>query len=385
MAIIPRLSSPEGGVAFGLYLVEPPIVTQTIAILMSLISASLGAVCFFVFGIYIDCYIFVISSSVLQFGGFDLNNNFYACQSATILCLVGYISTKLIYLFLVDRAHTIRARVVKRFKSKLYLFNSFGMVGMYCVFFVMLFVFRINVIEDGLCIIGVKGAMLIAPISFEIIINIYLTTLFLIPLVNGLTFVFLRNLAALMALDGEPAWLCVLCCKTDTLFSMLVIHWITVKDNLSPGSNKQSVSTVASLGIADRPPAARNGNVPRSGRWNLRRNGRSDPRFAGLGLTTTRERTTLDRSIHENTDLERFALDTNTHEMSAPDAFTLEKPDHDISTHSQFLPKSLSATPIPAFLYSVILSVIEPSDLVLIFTGVTIQRKYTAQIDSTAV
>ncbi|KAL0765209.1 hypothetical protein CaCOL14_012468 [Colletotrichum acutatum] len=33
-----------------------------------------------------------------------------------------------------------------------------------------------------------------------------------------------------MALNGEVAWLCLLCCNTDIFFSALVINWIT-----SPG------------------------------------------------------------------------------------------------------------------------------------------------------
>jgi len=39
------------------------------------------------------------------------------------------------------------------------------------------------------------------------------------------------NLSVLMALGGEPGWVCLMCCNSDILFSAVVIQWITYKDN----------------------------------------------------------------------------------------------------------------------------------------------------------
>lgn len=39
------------------------------------------------------------------------------------------------------------------------------------------------------------------------------------------------NLTVLMVLKGEAAWICLMCCNADVLFSVLVLHWVTSKDN----------------------------------------------------------------------------------------------------------------------------------------------------------
>ncbi|RDA94866.1 hypothetical protein CP533_4272 [Ophiocordyceps camponoti-saundersi (nom. inval.)] len=75
-----------------------------------------------------------------------------------------------------------------RFRSRLYLFNSFGMLGLYVVVVVVNFVFRIAEIRDGICIIGMKSAAMIPLISFDAVVNVYLTGLFLVPLTRLYTF-----------------------------------------------------------------------------------------------------------------------------------------------------------------------------------------------------
>jgi hypothetical protein len=45
-----------------------------------------------------------------------------------------------IYLFLVEKAYIIRGSTKPRLKSKLYLFNSFGMVGVYVVVAIVNFI-----------------------------------------------------------------------------------------------------------------------------------------------------------------------------------------------------------------------------------------------------
>lgn len=45
-----------------------------------------------------------------------------------------------------------------------------------------------------------------------------------------------------MVLDGEPGWICLMCCNIDVLFSVLVLQWVTSKDNASTLSFSQSAS-----------------------------------------------------------------------------------------------------------------------------------------------
>lgn len=57
-----------------------------------------------VLAVYIDSYLFVFVTAVLQFA-LGVNKNVQICDGAILLCLVCYLSTKvLIYLFLVEKA-----------------------------------------------------------------------------------------------------------------------------------------------------------------------------------------------------------------------------------------------------------------------------------------
>ncbi|KAK4135580.1 hypothetical protein BT67DRAFT_376951, partial [Trichocladium antarcticum] len=196
-----------------------------------------------VFAIYIDSSLFVLATAVLQFG-FGVSYSAAACETAILLCLICYVTTKLIYMFMVEKAYIIRSSNKKtRLKSKLYLFNSFGMIGAYCIVVIPNFVFRIAKVEDGECIIGMQRPAMIPLIVFDLIVNIYLTSIFLKPLSNlysyknvehapgsrrlrsmaARTFIgavctlisSIINLSVLVGLNGEPGWVCLMCCNSD--------------------------------------------------------------------------------------------------------------------------------------------------------------------------
>jgi hypothetical protein len=38
------------------------------------------------------------------------------------------------------------------------------------------------------------------------------------------------NLTILMVLKGEPGWICLMCCNADILFCVVVLHWVTSKE-----------------------------------------------------------------------------------------------------------------------------------------------------------
>ncbi|KAJ0158711.1 hypothetical protein CTA2_11047 [Colletotrichum tanaceti] len=224
-----------------------------------------------VLAVYVDSYLFVFVTAILQFA-LGVNTNIQICDGAILLCLVCYITTKvLIYLFLVEKAHIIRRATKSRFRSKLYIFNSFGMLGVYAVIAIFNFIFRITRIDGGQCYIGMQKVSMIPLISFDAVVNIYLTILFLIPLKSLYTFkhfpktpanirlrtIALRtfigslctltssivNLTVLMVLNGEPGWVCLMCCNSDVLFSAIVVQWVTNKDN---------VATQGSSGVGSR-------------------------------------------------------------------------------------------------------------------------------------
>ncbi|KAH7197122.1 uncharacterized protein B0J16DRAFT_327501 [Fusarium flagelliforme] len=218
--------------------------------------------------IYIDSYGFVFTSAILQ-QVFGVNSSFNICHGAILLCLICYVTTKiLIYVFLVEKAHVIRSSTTRRRNSKLYLFNMITLLVGYGVVVVMNFMFRIARIVNGECFIGMQKISMIPLIAFDAVVNVYLTILFLIPLKNLYSFknlpktgansrlrsVAVRtfvgacctltssivNLTVLMVLNGEPGWVCLMCCNSDVLFSAIVVQWVTSRD--SAGSSSQPVS-----------------------------------------------------------------------------------------------------------------------------------------------
>ncbi|KAK9776991.1 hypothetical protein AB5N19_07583 [Seiridium cardinale] len=210
-----------------------------------------------VLGLYADSFIFLLGSAVLQFS-FNMSDSFAACEAGTVLCLSAYITTK---------------------KASI----SNGLTN------------RINDLQGENCIIGVKQEVLVAAVTYDVIVNVYLTMLFLGPLsvsysfswrpgsvlltsgssrqlslnnkLRGLalkTFIgacltlasSIANLVALTAFDGEPAWLCFLTCKSDILFSAVVIHFVTTAEDTSstPNAPVQPGSPIISSNSNNQPP-----------------------------------------------------------------------------------------------------------------------------------
>ncbi|KAF5020841.1 hypothetical protein F66182_7124 [Fusarium sp. NRRL 66182] len=224
--------------------------------------------------IYIDSFFFVIATAILQ-QVFGVNTSFNVCHGAILLCLICYVTTKiLIYVFLVEKAHVIRSSTTRRRNSSLYLFNMITLLGGYSVVVILNFIYRIARIVNGECFIGMKSISMIPLIAFDAVVNVYLTILFLIPLKNLYSFKNLPkthansrlrnvafrtfvgacctltssivNLTVLMVLDGEPGWVCLMCCNSDVLFSAIVVQWVTSRD--SAGSSSQPASAVAMEG-----------------------------------------------------------------------------------------------------------------------------------------
>ncbi|KAH9219211.1 hypothetical protein DL95DRAFT_384641 [Leptodontidium sp. 2 PMI_412] len=263
---------------------EIPRVGMVISTILSMLTISVLAVCFtrriqatkdwskvpltrwLILAIYFDSIVFIFVTSILQHG-FGLNLNMTICSSAILLCLVCYMSTKLIYYFLVEKVYIIRSVSTPRLKSKLYIFNCFGMLLPYVICVILNFVYRTAYFrEDGTCIIGMEMKAMMPLIIFDAVVNFYLTMLFVLPLRSlysyrntpnsALRTIALRsfvgslatltssvvNLTVLMVLKGEEAWICLMCCNADILFSVVVLHWVTSKDSSGSGSTLSNAS-----------------------------------------------------------------------------------------------------------------------------------------------
>ncbi|KAI0882491.1 uncharacterized protein GGS22DRAFT_169587 [Annulohypoxylon maeteangense] len=243
----------------------------------------LPSVAWLVFTLYVDSWTFVFATGIINYGiGIDMNEG--VCSAAILSYLFCYMSTKvLIYIFLIEKEFIIRGGPKRRLESKLYLFNSFGVLTVHGIISILNFVYRSARLEDGRCIIGIGRQGLIPLITLDIVVIVYLTILFLNPLrgVNGFqnisnapssprlrnvamrTFIgalctttsTVINLIVLMVLDGEPGWVFLTCCNADILFSALVIQWTTRHDPWNTNANTSPSFSSHDKHTSYRPPA----------------------------------------------------------------------------------------------------------------------------------
>ncbi|KAK0660026.1 hypothetical protein DIS24_g3746 [Lasiodiplodia hormozganensis] len=249
-----------------------PMGGRVISMILSLVTLTILAICitrriqnvgkwnrlpitgWLIIIIYFDSFLFVFVTAM--FKDIGINESQGICEGAILLCLVCYMSTKVfIYTFLVEKAYIVRGSHKPRLSDRLYIFNAFGLIIPYVGIVILNFVWRIAYISPrGTCIIGMQKKAMMPLIIFDVVINVYLTALFIIPLRRlysyrhntnkTLRIMALRtfigscatltssvvNLTVLMILKGEPGWICLMCCNADILFSVLVLHWVTSFD-----------------------------------------------------------------------------------------------------------------------------------------------------------
>ncbi|KAG6359227.1 hypothetical protein INS49_012748 [Diaporthe citri] len=228
-----------------------------------------------ILALFVDSWLFFAGSTVLQFGGFDVNVDSRACAAGSYMCVVGYFISKLIYLLLVERFYVIRDKGRGRLKSKLYILNLVAVLLCYVAWLPIYMVFHISHNNSGVCIIGVHQRFLSTAFACDVGINLWLTSWFLYPLMklkpegaNRLKAIvcprrasqdadssvvrlynlarrtFLGsvitltatslNLGVSIGYDGLSAWLCLMLCRIDVFICAAVIYWITQKEPAPP-------------------------------------------------------------------------------------------------------------------------------------------------------
>jgi len=215
--------------------------------LSSFFAMSWARIC--VVLVFVDSWLFLFISGVIIFG-VGLEYNLTLCSMAIYLCIACYGSSKLfIYFFLVERVYVVWAPAGgKRFKSPIYVF-CFITIVLYGSVVALLIWGRIHYFrDDGACRIGLKKPASVSLLSYDLFINVLLTSLFLWPLLRS-RFLNLRirrvatrtllaagaalttstvNIAVLTIQNGEQlGWVCLGSCGTDVLFNALAIYWVT--------------------------------------------------------------------------------------------------------------------------------------------------------------
>ncbi|KAH6988845.1 hypothetical protein BKA56DRAFT_476611 [Ilyonectria sp. MPI-CAGE-AT-0026] len=263
-----------------------PMVGKLVDLIIAMISVSFLSICLYVkaeavtewsklhvtawlvFSTYIFSLLFVtFSTAIIQVWGLNLNPS--SCHYAIVLCFLFYFSTKvtLILSTLQKYQPLIESCRKPHLRSKLYCFNTFGVLSVYGVLGVFDIVNKFDKIDDnGVCYVVVNRVIVTLILSYDAVVNIYLTALFISPIrrrmdwrigsysfhhgVNTHTRARLRqvavhsligscamligsivNLTVLLCLNGEPAWACSMGCNSDILFSAAAMQWITSRDD----------------------------------------------------------------------------------------------------------------------------------------------------------
>ncbi|KAF9065062.1 hypothetical protein BDP27DRAFT_78974 [Rhodocollybia butyracea] len=217
--------------------------------------------------VLLDSWLFVFSSGILIFG-IGLEFSSAVCSAAIIHCVSFYATSKiLVYFYLIERVHIVWAPVEgrSRFKSPVDVI-CFITVSLYTVVIALMIAGRISLLRSGddACLIGLKGFSSIPLLSYDLYINVFLTSLFLWPILrNGhlnekvkrvgrkaliasvvaLT-TSLINIAVLFSLDGhELGWICLGSCGVDVTLNSYALYW-TTGSKRRPRSRAQ-VSTIS--------------------------------------------------------------------------------------------------------------------------------------------
>ena len=134
------------------------------------------------FLLYTFAIAFVATAAILQ-SGLDLST-LPSCRAAIYTCLVFYVGSKvLVQLFLVERAHAVRYRLKRRRQDWVWLVSVAIIVLGFGTIAGVAFAYPFAEIGDDFkCRIGVPTKVTVPLITYDILINVALTAVFVVLL-----------------------------------------------------------------------------------------------------------------------------------------------------------------------------------------------------------
>lgn len=215
-----------------------------------------------VLALYLLSWGFTVTSMVLVTTN---NGNYLSCFLSIMVCDVFYAGTKIIiYAWLIEKVYVVSSTRETRWKTLSYRFHAALMLPYIGIFTLMLIFHTAELEASGMCIIGLQSVAALPLIIYDLLINLYMTVLFIRPLIklgkkgNGkesrLHDVALRTLVAsvvclvvsfanifsLHMFDGrERGLVCLACCTVDVTINVVTIHWVTTQQ---PGSRRTKES-----------------------------------------------------------------------------------------------------------------------------------------------
>ncbi|KAF9041106.1 hypothetical protein BDZ89DRAFT_1156558 [Hymenopellis radicata] len=200
--------------------------------------------------IFLDSWAFLFSSGIITFG-VGLSTNAMTCAVAIYICVFFYATSKfLIYCFLIEKVHVVWSPTAgsKRRHSRIYM-TAATIVGAYVAVILTMIIGKVTFLRehDQVCIIGLKRYSTIMLLTYDLYINVFLTSLFLYPLLRCNMNPLVRNvalrtlIAACVALTTSTVnmvvltimkghqlgWVCLGSCGTDVVFNALALFWVT--------------------------------------------------------------------------------------------------------------------------------------------------------------
>ncbi|KAI8099795.1 uncharacterized protein BX664DRAFT_322130 [Halteromyces radiatus] len=206
-----------------------------------------------VVALYICSWAFTTTATILVS---TANGNYTSCFLSIMTCDLFYCGTKLIiYLWLIERAYIVSDGRNARFDTWSYRFNLFLMTPYIGIFVLMLVYHNSIMTSTGQCYIGLQPIANIPVLVYDTIFNLYMTILFVIPLIRVgrgvnsfewkssrlfeitkrsliastvcLVASFANALSATIMYGRQRSWLCLMCCTIDVTINVLTIHWVT--------------------------------------------------------------------------------------------------------------------------------------------------------------
>lgn len=108
-----------------------------------------------------------------------------SCKGAMYVCLVFYCSTKIcVELFLIERAHAVRHKLKRRIHDPVWLVFMFILICGFGTIAVLAFIAPVGVVnsDDGQCRIGLPRKAVMVLMTYDILMNIALTGVFVLLL-----------------------------------------------------------------------------------------------------------------------------------------------------------------------------------------------------------
>ncbi|CAE7204753.1 unnamed protein product [Rhizoctonia solani] len=108
------------------------------------------------------------------------------CSIGIILCLIFYAANKcLVYLCLIERVRAVWSTTRQRWRSPVYLFCVLLLLPLFGTIAGLLIPQAIRYVYNGYCVLGINRPSSIFLLSYDIFTNLFLTGMFVIPLVRA--------------------------------------------------------------------------------------------------------------------------------------------------------------------------------------------------------